>query len=286
MLVSLYSAYTINGFINSTTPHTVEFTLGTAYRDLTYCNSQTLDLYIPSAATRPLPLAVYAHGGGFTGGDKADIYPFILNALATAGYAVASVNYHLAPQSKFPTQIEDVECAIRYLRVNAPTYALNENEIFAIGSSVGGEMVAIDALTGQHPVFDVGPYFSVSSSVAAAVDMYGPANLLSCGCFTSGIEQVFGGNETLMELASPTHYVVPNSPPILIIQGVNDTSVPESQSIMFHDELVGAGDQTQLVLVQNMGHMFAQVGSEPMSPSPTQIGQDIVSFLERYRAGG
>ena len=82
-----------------TAPRPVVFTLGTAHRDLSYCNSQRLDLYIPRAAvTRPLPLAIYVHGGGMTAGDKSDINPVFLGALASAGYAVASVNYRLAPE--------------------------------------------------------------------------------------------------------------------------------------------------------------------------------------------
>lgn len=101
-------------------PHEVPFALGAADRNLTYCNSQKLDLYIPRAAARPLPVAMYVHGGGMTAGDKADLDPVFLHALASAGYAVASVDYRLAPQSRFPVQIEDVTCAIRYLRAKAP----------------------------------------------------------------------------------------------------------------------------------------------------------------------
>ena len=83
--ISLYAAYTINSVISSSTPRVV-FTLGTADRDVTYCNSQTLDLYIPSATARhPLPLAVFDHGGGMTAGDKTNINPVFLNALASAG---------------------------------------------------------------------------------------------------------------------------------------------------------------------------------------------------------
>lgn len=77
----------------------VPFSLGTAHRNLTYCNSQQLDLYIPrTAPTRPLPIVLYVHGGGFTSGDKSDLNPTFLNALASAGYAVVSVNYRLAPR--------------------------------------------------------------------------------------------------------------------------------------------------------------------------------------------
>jgi acetyl esterase/lipase len=62
-------------------PPIVPFSLGAAHRDLTYCNSQTLDLYIPRAATtRPVPLAIYIHGGGMTSGDKSDLNRIFLDA--------------------------------------------------------------------------------------------------------------------------------------------------------------------------------------------------------------
>src|SRR5215469_6436011 len=179
----------------STPSATVPFTLGTAHLNLPYCNSQRLDLYIPRAAvTRPLPVAMYVHGGGMTAGDKSNLDPVFLNALASAGYAVVSVNYRLAPQFKFPAQIEDVKCAIRYLRANAPRYGLNSGEIFAFGTSVGGQLVALAALTGSHSSFDVGPYKSAPSNLTAVADMFGPANLTqpASGFTSSGIQQVFG----------------------------------------------------------------------------------------------
>ena len=285
LLISLYSAIAIDNVIASNAPPTVVFTLGTPDLDVTYCNSQTMDIYIPSVAvTHPLPLAIYVHGGGLTSGDKADISPIFLNALASAGYAVASVNYHLAPLYKYPAQIKDVKCAIRYLRANAQSYGLNGSEIFAFGTSSGGELVALAALTGPHSQFDIGSYLNESSSLTAAVDMFGPANLTSYASYSDTL-RVFGNNQTDMVLASPTHFITADSPPIMIIQGVNDTNVPESQSIQLYEELTAAGDQTQLILVQNMGHMFVQAGSEPISPSLGQIAQDMVSFFGRYSAG-
>jgi len=271
-----------------TSPSNVVFRLGTAHRNLTYCNSQTLDLYIPGAAViRPLPIAMYVHGGGMTAGDKSDLSPVFLEALASAGYAVVSVNYRLAPQFKFPAQIEDVKCAIRYLRAKASSYDLNGSEMFAFGTSVGGELVALAALTGPHSAFDVGPYATEPSNLTAVADLFGPANLTqgaSGFSSPSDIQQVFGTNDHRnLVLASPTHFVAPNSPPILLIQGVDDTLVLKSQSIELYRDLKAAGDQTQLVLVQNMGHMFVQVGSNPLSPSLPQIAKDIVSFFDNER---
>jgi acetyl esterase/lipase len=286
ILISVYSAFAINRIIVSNAPPTVMFSLGTTYRDVTYGNSQTMDIYIPTRAiTRPLPIAIYVHGGGLTSGDKADINPAFLNALASAGYAVASVNYRLAPQYKYPAQIEDLKCAIRYLRANEQIYGINESEIFLFGTSSGGELVALAALIGAHSEFDVGPYLNESSSVTAAVDMFGPANLTSYASYSDTL-RVFGDNQTLLVLASPTHFVTANAPPILIIQGVKDTTVPESQSIQLYNDLSAAGDQTQIILVQNMGHMFMQVGPQPIDPSLAQIAQDMVSFFQKYSEDG
>jgi len=269
-----------------TAPHNVPFTLGTAVRNLAYCNSQKLDLYIPRAtAHRPLPVAMYIHGGGMTAGDKSDLNPVFLNALASAGFAVVSVDYRLAPGFRFPAQIEDVKCAIRYLRAKAPRYGLNASEIFAFGTSVGGQLAALAALTGTRSAWDVGSYRTEPSNLLAVADMFGPANLTerASGFSPSGIQQVFGKSDRRdLVLASPVYFVVANSPPILIVQGVSDTKVLESQSIELYRDLKAAGDQTQLVLVRNMGHMFVQAGSKPIDPSLRQIAQDVVSYFDKY----
>ena len=292
LLICLYSAFAIHRVIASNAAPTVTFTLGTTYRDVTYCNSQTLDLYVPrSAAARPLPLAIFVHGAGLTAGDKGYLNPTFLNALARAGFAVASLNYRLAtgslnyqfaPSYPFPAQIEDVKCGIRYLRAHAQTYDINPSQIFAFGTSYGGMLVTLAALTGGHSNFDVGPYVTTSSAITAAVDMFGPADLP--GWISSqSFHIAFASNRANLVLASPVHYVTANAPPILIVQGTADTTVPESQSAELYRKLSASGDQTQLVLVQHMGHMFAQAGSQPIDPSLTQISADMVSWFQRYR---
>lgn len=282
LLICSYCAFAIYRLVASNATPFVSFTLGPAYRDLTYCNSQTLDLFVPGgAASRPLPLAIFVHGGGLTAGDKGYLNPTLLNALAKAGFAVADLNYRLAPASKFPAQIEDVKCGIRYLRAHAQRYDISPVNVFAFGTSYGGTLVALTALTGGHSSFDVGQYLDQSSAIVAAVDMFGPADLP--GWISSrGLNAAFGGNRANLVLASPTHYVKANAPPILIVQGTADTEVPESQSVELYTKLKAAGDQTQLVLVHNMGHMWAQVGVDPIDPPLKQIADDMVSWFERY----
>ena len=299
LLICLYSVFAVHRVIasnTSTNPSPPAFTIGTAYRDVAYCNSQTLDIYVPtSAGSRPLPVAVFVHGGGLQQGDKTDLSPTFLNALAKSGFIVASLNYRLAdaslnyrlaPTNQFPAQIQDVKCGIRYLRVHAQAYQINPNKIFAFGTSFGGTLVSLAALTGGHSRFDVGPYVRTSSAIAAAVDMFGPADLP--GWFNAAYPQdfhiVFGGSPAKLVLASPTHYAKADAQPILIVQGAADTAVPASQSAELYQKLSALGDRTQLLLVSNMGHMFAQVGSQPIDPSFTQIAADTVRWFELYGA--
>lgn len=269
-------------------PQVGAFTLGTVHPNLIYCNSQRLDLYFPRiAVTDQLPIALFVHGGGMTGGNKSDLNPIFLDALTSAGYAVASVNYRLAPRFHFPAQIEDVKCAIRYLRHEARKFGLNASRFFAFGTSVGGQLVALAALTGPKSTFDVGPYLTEPSNLAAAVDMFGPANLAekASGFSAFDIRQVFGNNRHEVDFASPTHFVAPNAPPILLVQGIEDKLVLKSQSIELYRELKAAGNQTQLVLVRNMGHMFAQVGSQQIKPGVSRIAQMMVHFFDKARIG-
>jgi acetyl esterase/lipase len=264
-------------------PVNVPFAFGTAHRNVTYCNSQQLDLYLPrSAPMRPLPVAMYVHGGGMTAGDKSDLSPVFLDALTTAGYAVVSVNYRLAPASHFPAQIQDVKCAIRFLRARAIRYGLNGSKMFAFGTSVGGQLVALASLTGPHSNFDVGAYRNEPSNLTAVADMFGPANLTqpASGFSPSSIQDAFGRHDRRdLVRASPVHYVVPKAPPILLVQGDDDTLVLKSQSVELYRDLKAAGDPTQLLLVQNMGHMFMQVGSNPLNPRMQTIANDMVSYF-------
>jgi acetyl esterase/lipase len=294
LMVCLYSAFAIHRMVASNGSPTVTFTLGTAYRNVTYCNSQTLDIFVPrKAATRPLPLAIFVHGAGLTAGDKGYLNPTFLNALARAGFAVATLNYRLAagilsyrlaPSHPFPAQIEDVKCGIRYLRTHAQRFDISPGKFFAFGTSYGGTLAVLAALTGGHSKFDVGPCANTSSAIKAAVDMFGPADLPGW-ISPQSFHIAFGGNRPNLVLASPVHYVKADAPPILIVQGTADTKVPASQSAELYRKLGASGDQTQLLLVQHMGHMFAQVGSQPINPSLTQIAADMVSWFQQHGAG-
>src|SRR6476660_6294538 len=114
-----------------------------------------LDTARPEKADKRLPCIVVIHGGGWRGGNFKVHVPQIFD-FAKLGYVSATVQYRLVPVGRWPAQIEDVKCAVRYLRANAEKYGIDKNRLGAIGFSAGahlslllGTMDAKDGLEGS-----------------------------------------------------------------------------------------------------------------------------------------
>ena len=94
----------------------------TVLRDVEYVpgghERQRLDLYLPKGANPggKRPLLVWVHGGAWLAGGKA---PCPALRFVDQGYAVASINYRLSHEAKWPAQIYDCKAAVRFLRANA-----------------------------------------------------------------------------------------------------------------------------------------------------------------------
>jgi acetyl esterase/lipase len=99
-----------------------------------------LDVYLPAGATNP-PLVVWIHGGAFKMGDKRN--PEGLNALLDAGFAVASINYRLSTEARWPAQWEDLRDAFAFLRVNAGKFGYDGSRMASFGASAGGHLSAL-----------------------------------------------------------------------------------------------------------------------------------------------
>src|SRR5712692_6733292 len=136
----------------------------------------TMNVWLPQGGTTPHPLAVMVHGGGWEHGDAgpSNRLSLVESGLVGKGFVVASVNYRLAPQYVWPAQIEDVKCAIRYLRASAATYGIDPTRIGVWGGSAGGHLVAMLGTAGPSAGYDVGQYLDQSSAVQAVVDEWGP----------------------------------------------------------------------------------------------------------------
>ncbi len=272
-------------------------TLSGTETTLTYCDSPqasgTLDLFEPSPApTSPGPVAVFLHGGAWMLGD-ATIGPGTFvgdleSLLVGDGWSFASVNYRLAPGSRWPAQIEDVKCAVRYLRAHATALHIDPARVAAVGASAGGQLASLLGLAGPGAGFDVGAYPGVSSGVEAVVDEFGPTDLNASSWSATPVArqitpEVFGvpaqPPSSVLAEASPVYYVAAGDPPFLVIQGADDDVVVPAQSEELVQRLEAAGDRATLVLVTHAGHGLVPTGAGPLSPSVADLAQQAATFL-------
>ncbi len=99
-----------------------------------------LDVYCPGKSDEPVPLVLFIHGGGFTGGDKERLDPSILKECLENGMAVASINYRFITTDPFPTPLHDGARAVQFLRSKAKEYRIDPGRIAVFGGSAGGGM--------------------------------------------------------------------------------------------------------------------------------------------------
>src|SRR5437868_3289993 len=173
-------------------------------RDVTYCTAGGVDLqmdiYAPARlAGARAPAVMFVHGGAWSGGDKAsgEGAPEIAE-LVDRGYVVASISYRLAPRYVFPAQIEDVKCAVRYLRANASSLHIDPKRIGAWGASAGAQLVSLLGTTDESAGFEGdGGYLNESSRVQAVVDMYGRADLSTVPTTRPDLLPIFGSEAAL-----------------------------------------------------------------------------------------
>lgn len=228
---------------------------------------QTLDVFFPEKAEKPLPLVVWIHGGAWSAGSK-DRAPMMF--LLKDGFAVASVTYRFSQQAKFPAQIEDCRTALRWLRAHAKELNIDPQRVGVVGSSAGGHLVALLGVSGDQKAWDKGENLDQSAKVQAVVDMFGPANLLTMGAQSppnsriqhdapnSPESHLIGGavqeNKDAARAASPITYVSKDDAPILIMHGDKDPLVPYAQSEEFLAALKKAGVDATLQTIQGGGH--------------------------------
>ena len=147
------------------------------YDDIAYGEHplQRLDVYRPRQATGPLPVIVSVHGGGWVYGDK-ELYQYYTMSLAQRGFAVVNFSYRLAPESRYPAQMEDVAAVFDWARAHAGEYGMDMDNLFAVGDSAGAHLLGLYCAACTNP--DYARRYSFA---------FGPAPKaisLACGVYT------------------------------------------------------------------------------------------------------
>ena len=138
-----------------------------------------LDVYNPPPATGQIhPAVLMIHGGGWRSGERSHNNT-LAGQLAANGFVAVPVEYRLSTEALYPAAVHDLKAAIRWLRANAATYAIDTNRIAVLGFSAGGQLAALIGSTNQNPAFEGGgghparSHPARSSAVQAVVDIDG-----------------------------------------------------------------------------------------------------------------
>lgn len=219
-----------------------------------------LDWARPKQFEGKLPAIIYIHGGGWAGGNK-NIHRGHMEAAARRGYFSATIGYRLAPKHKFPAQVNDCKCAIRWLRAHADELHLDPERIGTVGFSAGAHLVMMlgtmdpdDGLEGD------GGWADQSSKVQAVVSFAGPVNLQSELPEISQkiLRDFIGGTQAekpeAHRLASPITYVNAGDAPMLLYQGTKDPLVPYDQAIEMVRAMEKAGVPGRVEMLIGAGH--------------------------------
>jgi acetyl esterase/lipase len=269
-------------------------------RTVTYANRGSvdllLDLYLPAVSVRrPLPVIVFVHGGGWSGGTRTT-GPDFKRYFAQDGFAMASIEYRLTPSVAFPANVEDVRSAVRWLKARAGAHGLDPARICLWGTSAGGHLAAVAALAAAG-TFEGRDNLSQTSTVRCVLDAYGPTRfdlmdtqtaeerpglqtpVVTINLPAGGRGNPGGGRGAVshddpsspesrlldaavqtvpdrVRAASPLTYVSKDAPPFLIMHGLADSSVPHGQSVLLYEALEAAGQEATLRLIDGLPHTF------------------------------
>ena len=241
-------------------PHTMEVP-NPVYRlsDVPFLGAgrkEKLDLYFPSGDFRSnRPAVVFIHGGGFTGGDKAEYRSASVSAdLCRAGYVVVSCNYVLGPKSKegvWPQNIADCRNAVRWVRAHAKELGVNPDKIAVAGGSAGGYLALMVGLSDDKTGPGGDPTAKHSAKVSAVIDMYGVVSFAK-----RGKGEVPGTSPAEQAAYLPESQCDAQDPAVLILHGTADTTVDIAQSDDMAKALRAAKTPFEYIVVEGAPHTF------------------------------
>lgn len=113
-----------------------------------------LHIYTPEGTAAPLPCIYHIHGGGYVGGAAKDLEFVHRPLVRELGCVLVSIDYRLAPETRFPGAIEDCYAGLAWTVAHAAELGIDPNRIGVMGESAGGGLAAALALLardrGEH----------------------------------------------------------------------------------------------------------------------------------------
>lgn len=204
-----------------------------------------LDVFRPEQG-RALPMILWIHGGAFLSGSKDQISNY-LRIFSAKGYAVAGVNYTLAPGALYPTPVRQISAVLRYMSENAALLGIDPSRIVLAGDSAGAQIAAQVALIVSQPEYAQRIGFSspIASDALRGVILHcgfhDPEAIKSEGAFGGFVKTAtwayFGVKSLKSDPRAKDVSIVANVgagfPPMFISVGNADPLGPQSKALAY-----------------------------------------------------
>jgi acetyl esterase/lipase len=241
------------------------------FKDIEYAVFQgkpiRLDIYTPESQGR-FPLIVWLHSGAWETLDRSCIEQGAMDQVKR-GYALASVDYSLSFERKWPAQLFEIRTAILWLKDNSSRYDIDPDQIVVWGMSAGGHLASLIGTTGDAAFAQAAGSGNADRShrVQGVIAWCAPSDLSRLkGAAYASARQLLGyepGLDGSKEMpANPMKYVDSEDPPFFILHGGKDNVVPSSQSVELRDALEGAGVPASLRIIEDYSHEDARFNSD------------------------
>lgn len=249
-----------------------------------------MDIYVQKEVTAPQPTIVNIHGGGWVYGCK-EIYQFYCMSLAQRGFTVVNINYRLAPESRFPAAVEDINAVMTFLSEKGAEYYVDAKRLVMVGDSAGGQLVSHYATILTNPEFAAKFDFAVPDVQVKAVG-------LNCGAYDGKKmsraifkEEVFKeylgyvGKRVPVELQDKLDalsYMTGAFPPAFIMSAQNDFLKNAVKPMREHLEALGVPCDSKIYGKKSQKEVAHVFHVNIRLPEATECNDDECNFFKKY----
>ena len=247
------------------------------------------DIYMPPIIDQARAAMVIVHGGGWRKGSSHGVRGFG-EFLSRAGFVCLCPEYRLSGEAHWPAQIEDVKCAIRFLKHHHEQLGLDKDRVGITGDSAGGHLALMAAVCSEFE--GKGGYKVQKSEVKAVGSMYGPVRVRKTRADGSPLGLLKPtATDVEYATASPIEYDLADFPPCLLIHGADDPAVPLAGTLELYSKLEELGRTVELHSFAGEGHAFDRRSStqesmvdilDPSSISGSTVIRLIARFFTKY----
>ena len=211
--------------------------------------------------------------------------------LVRAGYTVFAINHRAAPRFHYPTAVEDVQRAVRFVRHHAKQYGIDPNRLGAVAGSSGAHLIGLVAMLAAGGMSDdIDAVNREPATLQTVVLRAAPTDIRknNQGAVVSFMERLpdrTPDDTKVYSQASPITHVSSSSPPMLLLHGDSDDTVPFEQSVAMEAALRRVNVPVKLVRVTG-GEHGPNFGTEGKPhPDLPKVFEETIAWLDAHLKG-